>query len=42
MVRETFQLLLEKAGYQVFSAADGSAGLAEFERRIDSIAVSAP
>ncbi|MBW8781774.1 MAG: PAS domain S-box protein [Verrucomicrobia bacterium] len=39
MVRETFQLLLERGGYQVFSAVDGRAGLAEFDRRIDSIAV---
>src|SRR5271170_4493522 len=31
-VRDLFQNVLEKAGYEVVTAADGRAGLAEFEK----------
>lgn len=38
-VRDVFRQLLERAGFQVTLAADGRAGVEEFERRGDGIAV---
>lgn len=32
MVRETLKLVLERAGYRIFPAADGAAGIDEFDR----------
>jgi two-component system, cell cycle sensor histidine kinase and response regulator CckA len=39
VVRETLQLLLQRAGYRVFPAEDGRSGLREFERRQDEISL---
>jgi CheY-like chemotaxis protein len=38
-VRDTLQLLLQRAGYRVFPAGDGGSGLAEYERRATDIAL---
>ena len=38
-VRDTLQLLLQRAGYRVFAAADGTSGVAEFERQTAEIAL---
>ncbi len=32
MVRDTLQLLLQRAGYRIFPAGDGKSGVAEFDR----------
>jgi PAS domain S-box-containing protein len=40
IVRTALQLLLQRAGYRVFPAGDGGAGIAEFERRGDEIALA--
>jgi PAS domain S-box-containing protein len=39
IVRETLQLLLQRAGYRVFAAADAGSGVEEFNRRDDQIAL---
>jgi CheY-like chemotaxis protein len=39
VVRDTLQLLLERAGYRVFPASDGASGLATFERAEHEIAL---
>jgi PAS domain S-box-containing protein len=39
VVRDTLQLLLQRAGYRVFPAGDGKAGVQEFERRQSEIAL---
>ncbi len=39
IVRDTLQLLLQRAGYRVFPAGDGAAGIAEFARRPSEIAL---
>jgi len=39
VVRDTLQLLLERAGYRVFPASDGASGLATFKREEDEIAL---
>lgn len=39
VVRDTLQLLLQRAGYRVFAAADGGSAIAEFDRSSASIAL---
>jgi PAS domain S-box-containing protein len=39
VVRDTLQLLLQRAGYRVFPAGDGTAAVAEYDRRRDEIAI---
>jgi PAS domain S-box-containing protein len=39
VVRETLQLLLERAGYRVIPAADGTSGVQEFERHPGGISL---
>jgi hypothetical protein len=39
VVRDTLQLLLQRAGYRVIPAADGTAGLTEFTRHEDEISL---
>lgn len=39
VVRDTLQLLLQRAGYRIIPAADGRSGLAEFERHHTEIAL---
>jgi PAS domain S-box-containing protein len=39
VVRETLQLLLQRAGYKIFPAGDGKSGIAEFDRRKDEISL---
>ena len=39
VVRQTLQMLLQRAGYRVFPAADGGSGVAEFERHEKDIAL---
>ncbi len=39
VVRDTLQMLLQRAGYRVYPAADGNSGLAEFDRRAGEIAL---
>ena len=39
IVRDTLQLLLQRAGYRVFAADDGNSGIAEFDRRQAEIAL---
>jgi two-component system, cell cycle sensor histidine kinase and response regulator CckA len=39
LVRDTLQLLLQRAGYRVFPAADGGSGVQEFERRPGEISL---
>ena len=39
IVRDTLQMLLQRAGYRVFPAGDGGAGIAEFDRRQSDIAM---
>jgi PAS domain S-box-containing protein len=39
VVRDTLQLLLQRAGYRVFPAGDGGAGVREFDRRKDEISL---
>jgi two-component system, cell cycle sensor histidine kinase and response regulator CckA len=39
MVRETLAMLLQRAGYAIFPAADGNAALREFNRRRPEIAL---
>jgi DNA-binding response OmpR family regulator len=39
VVRDTLQLLLQRAGYRVFPAENVRAGIQEFERRKDEIAL---
>jgi two-component system, cell cycle sensor histidine kinase and response regulator CckA len=38
-VRDTLQMLLQRAGYRVFAAEDGGSGIAEFERRQNDVAL---
>jgi DNA-binding response OmpR family regulator len=38
-VRDTLQLLLQRAGYRVFPAGDGGSGLEELERRSNEVAL---
>ncbi|WP_414664543.1 PAS domain S-box protein [Horticoccus sp. 23ND18S-11] len=40
IVRDTLQLLLQRAGYHVFPAADGSTGLLEYERHRTEISLA--
>jgi hypothetical protein len=40
VVRDVLQLLLQRAGYRVFSAVDGGSGIAEFERHRDEISLA--
>ena len=39
IVRDTLQLLLQRAGYRIFPASDGQSGIAEFERRQSEISL---
>lgn len=39
VVRDTLQMLLQRAGYRVFAAGDGNTGIAEFDRRRQDIAL---
>ena len=39
VVRDTLQLLLQRAGYRIFPAGDGKAGVAEFDRHKDEISL---
>ncbi len=39
VVRDTLQLLLQRAGYRVFPAGDGGSGVAEFDRRRADVAL---
>ena len=39
VVRDTLQLLLQRAGYRVFPASDGQSGVKEFERRKDEVSL---
>jgi PAS domain S-box-containing protein len=39
VVRETLLLLIRRAGYKVYGAGDGAAGIAEFDRHQDEIAL---
>lgn len=39
IVRDTLQLLLQRAGYRVFPAGDGRSGVSEFELRQDEISL---
>jgi hypothetical protein len=39
IVRDTLQLLLQRAGYRVFPAGDGTAGVKEFEQRRNEISL---
>ena len=39
VVRDTLQLLLQRAGYRVFPAGDGQSGVKEFERRKDEVSL---
>ena len=39
VVRDTLQLLLQRAGYRVFPAGDGRSGVSEFDRRKDEISL---
>lgn len=39
VVRDTLQLLLQRAGYRVFPAGDGGSGIAEFDRRQEAVAL---
>ena len=39
VVRDTLQLLLQRAGYRIFPAGDGKTGVAEFDRHKDEISL---
>jgi PAS domain S-box-containing protein len=39
VVRQTLELLLQRAGYRVYSAADGTSGIEEFTRRDSEVAL---
>jgi two-component system cell cycle sensor histidine kinase/response regulator CckA len=39
VVRDTLQLLLQRAGYRVFPAGDGASGVSEFDRRKSEISL---
>ena len=39
VVRDTLQLLLQRAGYRVFPAGDGRSGIGEFDQRKDDISL---
>ena len=39
VVRDTLQLLLQRAGYRIFPAGDGKSGIAEFDRCKDEISL---
>jgi CheY-like chemotaxis protein len=39
IVRDTLQLLLQRAGYRVFPAADGTLGIAEFQKHRSEVSL---
>jgi PAS domain S-box-containing protein len=39
VVRDTLQLLLQRAGYRIFPAGDGKSGVAEFDRHKDEVSL---